>query len=63
MSNERQNPVAFPADWNRGVINHIGDNMPIVLGGIAGRASIEPMMSGSQCQQDVLLRGFGRILR
>jgi hypothetical protein len=47
MSNERQNPVAFPSDWNRGVINHIGDNMPIVLGSIAGRASIEPMMSGS----------------
>jgi hypothetical protein len=38
--------------------HHIGDNMPIVLGSIAGRASIEPMMSGSQCQQDGSLAGF-----
>jgi len=52
MSNERQNPVTFPSDRDCGVINHIGNDMPIMFGGIAGRASIEPMMGGSQCQQD-----------
>jgi hypothetical protein len=52
VSNERQNPVTSSSDGDCGVINHIGDNVPIVFGGIAGRATIETMMRGSQCQQD-----------
>src|SRR5271165_4195089 len=48
MSDEREDSVAPPSDRYRGVVDHVSDDVPIVFGGIAGRASVEPMMGGSQ---------------
>jgi hypothetical protein len=66
MSYERQDPVAFPSDRYGGVVDHVGDDVPIMFGGVAGGASVETVMRGSQGQQDgpfaVLRAHFAMIL-
>src|ERR1700675_1087522 len=59
MSDEREDPVAFPSDRDGRVVDHVGNHVPVMFGSIAGGASIEAMMGGGQREQDCSLAMLG----
>src|ERR1700736_578809 len=59
VSDEREDSVASPSDWDCRVVDHVGDHVPIVFGGVAGGASVKTMMSGGQRQQNCSFAMFG----
>src|SRR5690349_7097205 len=66
MPYKREDSVTLPPDRYGGVVNHVGNDVPIVLSSVAGCTAVKAVMSGSQGQQDrplsVLGAHFGMIL-
>src|ERR1700740_526889 len=48
VTNKRKNAVAFPADRDGGVVNHVGNDMPVMCGRVSGG----PMIEAVVCRRD-----------
>jgi hypothetical protein len=52
MPYKREDFIPLPSDRNHGIVNHVGDDVPIVFSGIPGRSVIKAVVRRSQRQQD-----------
>src|SRR5580692_5210112 len=52
VTDKRKDTVTFPAKRDSGVVDHVGNDVPVMFSGVASGAVIEPVMSGSDSEQD-----------